>query len=99
MYERLCFCTKCNKKFNTLFEYGFHVFQKHRKVKINSITDFKKFVENEILKQLENIKIYRERPIIYQKKVFSLVKKKLKEETMFPLNLVLPDGKRLKIKN
>jgi len=95
IYERLCLCTKCNKKFNSLFDYGFHVFQKHRNVKINSVKDVKNFVEDEILKQLQSIKIYRERPVSYQNKIFSIVKKTLKEETKFPLNLILPDGRKL----
>ena len=95
IYERLCLCTKCNKKFDSLFEYGFHVFQKHRRVQIYSIKDFKNFVENEILKQLESIKFYRDAPIPYQKKLFSIVKKQLKKETNFPLNLILPDGRKI----
>ena len=80
IYERLCFCIKCNKKFDSLFDYGFHVFEKHKSVTIKSIKEFKKFIENEIIEQLNSIKIYNERSSTYQKNLFSLVKKQLKEE-------------------
>ena len=96
IYNRLCFCTKCNKKFNSLFEYGYHVFE-NRNESITNLKDFRRFVEKEIIKQLNSIKFVKQQSLYYQKKLLSLVKKQLKKETNFPINLLLPDGKRIKI--
>lgn len=100
LYNELCYCKECKKQFSSLFEYGLHVCKTHYKISFDemSIQGFKKFIETEILKQLDSIKYYKELSTDDKKKVFSLVKKELKHETSFPLSLLIPDGRKRKSK-
>jgi hypothetical protein len=101
LYYKLCYCKDCNKQFLTLFEYGLHVCKTHYKISFEtmSIKGFKKFIENEILKQLNSIEYYNELSSSDKKKVFSIVKKELKNETSFPLSLLIPDGRKKRSKS
>ena len=101
LYNKLCYCKECKKQFSSLFEYGLHVCKRHYQISFDeiSIQGFKKFIETEILKQLDSIKYYKELSTDDKKKVFSLVKKELKHETSFPLSLLIPDGRKKKSKS
>lgn len=92
VYSQLCYCNVCLKCFFSLFEYGLHVCLNHGNQNITNVDDFKSFVANEILKKLENIDYYKQLSSHDQDKLFKSVKKQLKEETAFPLTLILPDG-------
>ena len=100
VYSQLCTCKRCNRTFLSLFEYGFHVFQVHNNLNISNtnITGVKDFISGQILNQLQNIDYYNQLQPEDQRKFFSSVKKSLREETEFPLSLVLPDGKKKKRK-
>jgi hypothetical protein len=99
VYSQLCYCKRCLKCFFSLFEYGLHVCLEHRNDNISSVEEFKSFVATEILKKLEDIDYYKQLSSNDQDKLFKSVKKKLKEETAFPLTLILPDGKKRRSKN
>ena len=99
VYDKLINCESCSKRFSTLFEYGFHVSIYHRNINISTVKEFKKFVETKILDKLQTIDYYNQLSIDNKAKLFKSVKNKLKEETSFPLTLILPDGiKRRKSK-
>ena len=99
VYSQLCYCKRCLKCFFSLFEYGLHVCLEHRNYNISSVEEFKSFVATEILKKLEDIDYYKQLSSNDQDKLFKSVKKKLKEETAFPLTLILPDGRKRRSKN
>ena len=96
VYSQLCYCKICLKCFFSLFEYGLHVCLTHGNENITNVDEFKSFVATEILNKLEDIDYYKQLSSNDQDKLFKSVKKKLKEETAFPLTLILPDGRKNK---
>jgi len=94
VYSQLCYCKICLKCFFSLFEYGLHICLNHGNENISTVPEFKSFVATEILNKLEDIDYYKQLSSNYQDKLFKSVKKKLKEETAFPLTLILPDGRK-----
>jgi len=71
-----------------------HICLNHGNENISTVPEFKSFVATEILNKLEDIDYYKQLSSNYQDKLFKSVKKKLKEETAFPLTLILPDGRK-----
>jgi hypothetical protein len=98
VYSQLCYCKICLKCFFSLFEYGLHICLNHGNENISTVPEFKSFVATEILNKLEDIDYYKQLSSNDQDKLFKSVKKKLKEETAFPLTLILPDGRKSKSK-
>ena len=96
IYNKLCTCSICNIKCRSLFDYGMHVVRKHSNMNFVNFTihGLKKFIQIEILKQLKKIKYYNNLSQEKQIELFTIVKKKLKEETPIILKGFIPDGKR-----
>jgi hypothetical protein len=97
IYRKLCTCSVCNNLVcKSLFDYGMHVVRKHSNINFMNFTihGLKKFIQIEILKQLKKIKYYNNLSQEKQIELFTLVKKKLKEETPIILKGFIPDGRR-----
>lgn len=96
LYQQICFCRKCNTSFSSFLDYGFHVFLNHSRKKISNVNQFKDFVKDEIKTQIDNLHLN----IPFENKIalYKEVKRILKDETAFPLKLMIPDGRKNKRK-